>query len=193
MHKNVFLFDLIKGLSGNEKRYVRIFLEQQSRGKENKYLQLFDLINKQKSPDEQKLKTTIANYAGQKNYLTESILESLRKFNDESDAEYVAHKELKHCMICFDKGLVKELEKRLKKLKKFCYSTDLFGTLFQVIRFEIFTNGRRFKDNEQLFKEMDQIIAIQQNFLEHHKIYHNCLSRVFEADARATIKISDIN
>ena len=186
MAKNVFLFDLIHGLSKNEKRYVRLQLEQQAKGKKSKYLSLFDAISKHPDSNESRLKSTMKNYAGLKNYLTENILSSLASYHNDSDAEYVAHRDLKYCMICFEKGHIKEFEKRLKKLKKFCYATNLFGTLFQVVRYEMWTNGRQVKNNEPLFKEMKHILKLQENFIVYQQLYHEVLGSVFKSDARAS-------
>ncbi|MCB0546836.1 MAG: hypothetical protein KDD19_04560, partial [Phaeodactylibacter sp.] len=48
------LFNLVKSLSGPEKRYFKIFVNGQG-GKDNKYLHLFDAIDTQEEFDEDAL------------------------------------------------------------------------------------------------------------------------------------------
>ena len=49
------LFELIKGLRGTEKRYFRIYASRHVIGKQNKYMHLFNTIDKQTNFDEEKI------------------------------------------------------------------------------------------------------------------------------------------
>ena len=50
------LFQLIKSLSKQEKRYFKLYASRHVIGEKNKYVQLFDAIDKQAAYNEEKIK-----------------------------------------------------------------------------------------------------------------------------------------
>ena len=85
------LYNLVKSLSGSEKRYFKIFVNSQG-SKDNKYLQLFDAIDVQEEFDDELLKALVygeepiqsRKYSELKAYLYELILRSLQSYDEKS-------------------------------------------------------------------------------------------------------------
>lgn len=115
------LFELIKSLTKNEKRYFKRFCRLYSSGKENNYLKLFDAIDKQNSYDEKKIKEKFRNekFVAQlnvtKNYLYKIVLRSLRVYNERSIAENSIAETAIEVDILARKRLFKSSEKLLKR------------------------------------------------------------------------------
>lgn len=93
MKKRDALYDLIKSLTQNEKRYFKIYASRHTIGKENKYVKLFESIDKLNNYDEAKLKAKIkkesfaGHLAASKNYLYNLILECLDIYHKDSSID----------------------------------------------------------------------------------------------------------
>ena len=182
--KKSFLIELIDELTQSEKRYVRMHLQQRSGGRKNRANNLFDRLSNSKNLDEKEMKSSFPNYLIHKNYLTTSVFRALRNYHEPSTAEYVAHCELKHVMLCYEKSLFKEYDRRIKKLKAFCQEQNLFGTQLEVLKQEMWSNRHRNRENEALYTEMQSVIDDQQNWLEYIQLYDALLYKVLHADSR---------
>ena len=110
------LFNLVRSLNKNEKRYFRL-LSGLHAG-EKKFLLLFDAVDSQKEYDEETIKKKfrkekfIRQLTFTKNYLYKSILKSLESYHSSADSEI---KNLLHRVeILFEKGLYAQCGKLLK-------------------------------------------------------------------------------
>lgn len=134
------LFDLIRSLTKQEKRYYKMYTTL-SGGKTNKYLLLFDAIDAQNEYDEQKLKKKFKDEAFVrqfhviKNYLYGLILKSLRNYHANS-AEDKYHSLLRDAQILYDKGLQKQSGKLLAKAKRTAEKDERFLQLLDIHRWE---------------------------------------------------------
>lgn len=126
MSKSPALFNLIKSLSQNEKRYFKRFVNIHSNdGRDKKYMQIFEEIEKSDSYDGliimSKLgwdRTKNAYYSEKKNYLYNLILKSLRTYHSDQKALYELRAYQTDIDILLEKGLIEEALKRLRKAKK---------------------------------------------------------------------------
>ncbi|HHG85707.1 MAG TPA: hypothetical protein ENJ82_13245, partial [Bacteroidetes bacterium] len=78
------LYQLVTSLSRAEKRYFKIYANRHVIGKQNKYVMLFDLLDRQKSYDANLLRKKYpgSNLSSDKNYLKKLLLKSMRAYRD---------------------------------------------------------------------------------------------------------------
>jgi hypothetical protein len=136
------LFNLIKSLSKSEKGYFKKFSALHIIGKENKYLKLFILIDKQKIYNESKLKEAfkderfIKQLHVAKNYLYKIILKSLNQYHSDSTISIQINNLFNTSMILYRKGLLNESLKLLLKGKMLAYKYEKYESLIQILKLE---------------------------------------------------------
>ncbi len=140
MKKQDALFQLIKSLTRGEKRNFRI-LAQLTAG-DKKYLQLFDVIDNLDEYDEQKILKKFKldhkfekQFAYNKNYLYNSILNALAYFHKGIDAELSSISI--HVRILLEKNLYFQAKKLLNKAKEGVSSRERFEELLKLLRTEV--------------------------------------------------------
>lgn len=180
------LFQLIKSLTKQEKRYFKLFASRHVIGEQNKYVQLFDAIDKQEQYDETKIKKKFKDqrFVKQlhvtKNYLYKLILNSLRQYH-ENKSEDPFPVLLRNAQLLFEKGLIQQSEKILVKAMKTALENERFLQVLEVYRWKhhIIHNRNDLKGlenyvNVDFQKEID-ILNIYKNYLEfqllHDKIF----------------------
>ncbi len=178
------LFQLIKSLSKQEKRYFKLFAARHVIGKENKYVQLFDAIDKQQAYDEVKIKkkfvgqTFIKQLHVTKNYLYRLILNSLRQYH-ESNSEDPFPVLMRNAQILFKKGLIQQSEKILDKAMKSATENERFLQVLEVYRWkhQIINSRNDVKGLEQYvnvdFQKEIGILDIYKNYLEFQLLHDN--------------------
>lgn len=135
------LFQLIKALTKQEKRYFKLHASRHVIGRENKYVKLFDAIDKQSVYNENQIKKKFNNAPitrqlhVAKNYLRQMILASLRNYH-ESKAEDKFYTYLRNAQLLFNKGLYTQSEKALNKAKKSAADHERFLQLLEIFRWE---------------------------------------------------------
>jgi hypothetical protein len=140
MKKQDALFQLIKSLTRGEKRNFHI-LAQLTAG-DKKYLQLFDVIDNLEEYDELKILKKFKHdekfekqFAYNKNYLYNSILNSLAYFHKGIDAEYSSI--ILHVRILLEKNLYFQAKKLLNKAKESVLSRERFEELLRLLSVEV--------------------------------------------------------
>ncbi|MBK8551831.1 MAG: hypothetical protein IPL53_12500 [Ignavibacteria bacterium] len=134
------LFELIKSLSGSEKRYFKLNASLQ-KGNKN-YIKLFDAIDAQRSFDENEIKdrfkneSFVRNLTVTKHYLYKLIFKSLILFHSEKSTDAKLNAILNRCKIMFDKGLFKQYFKTIENGKVLAYKTERFTILLEFIEIE---------------------------------------------------------
>lgn len=135
------LFDLIKSLTKQEKRYFKLFAARHVIGKQNKYVLLFNAIDKQEVYDEALIRE---QFAGEpflrqlhvaKNYLYKLLLTSLRSYHEtrSGDKFYIW---LRDAQLLYDRGLYKQSARSLVKARKWATERDQFLQLLEVYQWE---------------------------------------------------------
>lgn len=118
------LYQLIKSLTGSEKRYFKIFSKRHVIGEKNNYTLLFELIEASKEYNEETIKATLKgkintqNFAVEKNYLYNLVIKSLNSFHRENGSDFGIRNLLLSAEIMINKSLFKQSLKILKKAKK---------------------------------------------------------------------------
>jgi hypothetical protein len=161
------LFQLIKSLTGNEKRYFKLYSNLQKGDKT--YLLLFDALDKLKLYDEKKFKTKnakasfIDNYTWRKHHLQSMILFSLESFHKSPESEIYSL--IHRATILFDKGLYGLCKKTITKAKVLAQKHELQLLLFDVLRLEELVCSKLFDFGGQQLRvdEMNKTLAVVQN------------------------------
>ena len=154
------LFQLIKSLTKQEKRYFKLFVSKYN-NKHSNYLALFDAINKQSTYNENVIRKQFAKEAFvkqlhvTKNYLNKLILRSLNAFYVDRSVDSQLHEIIRHIEILYEKGLLGYLKKTLIHAKKTAYKYDKFFELLEIIRWQRILIERNTKAlNDYSYKEM---------------------------------------
>jgi tetratricopeptide (TPR) repeat protein len=157
------LFNLIKSLSKSEKGYFKKFSALHTIGKENKYLKLFDLIDKQTVYDENKVKHAFEGDSFAKHlhvakgYLYKIILKSLNQFYYNNTVTLSINNLINSAMILFMKGLLDESWKALLKARVLAHKNEKHESLLQILKLEkkimLELNAREYSDKAMEFTD----------------------------------------
>ena len=134
------LFELIKSLNKNEKRYFRLQSSLQ-KGSKN-YLMLFDAIDNQTYYDEKKIKIKyssekfVRQFAFTKNHLYSLIMKSLINYYNEKSIDSKIHSAISECKILFGKALYRQYFYKISKAKLLALKHERFGYFLQILDME---------------------------------------------------------
>jgi len=132
------LFLLIKSLTRTEKRYFKLATKGSSNENEFNYLILFDIIDKQKDYDENKVivaffkNREIKNFPNDKKHLYSLILKSLNKYHSTISKENELNELLNSAQILNKKQLPEQCNKLLNKLTLFAEKHELYTGLIKI-------------------------------------------------------------
>ncbi len=121
------LYDLIHSLSKSEKRYIQLH----SAAETLDYMELWKILLKEESYDEQRLKKEYAssnfmkNFAMSKQYLFERVLLLLDRFRKQSETDALTEKG-RLVKILWEKGFKKQAKNRLRKALKKAEEGEFF-------------------------------------------------------------------
>ncbi len=134
------LYDLIRTLTGSEKRYFKLNAAKQ---KGNKiYIKLFDAVDSKKILDESELirrfknENFIKNLTVTKNYLYNLIFKSLISYHEKKSIDVKLSNLLFSCKLMFEKSLYSQFFKSLEKGKELAYRSERFSYVLEFIEFE---------------------------------------------------------
>ena len=135
------LFQLIKSLTKAEKRYFKLYVNKSKGTDDTKFLKLFDLIDKQKDYNEDKILEKENTIKGQqlsnlKAHLYRQILKSLRSINTEEDLDIRIREMLDHASILYNKCLYDQCLKMLEKAKQTAEKYEKNLLLLEITEFE---------------------------------------------------------
>ena len=147
------LYKLIKSLSKGEKIYFKKFSKRHIIGKENKYVKLFDIMDKSiNGYDEISVKESFANdkFVNQihvaKNYLFDLILRSLYEFHSDKNTETVINENLLKISLLTDKNLDKAAGKLLRKTKFLAKENFYYDQLYRILEAEAINTASNYSN-----------------------------------------------
>ena len=179
MNPSTELFDLIKSMDKSEKRYFKLSF---SGRKNSNFLKLFDEIESQDSYNEKVIKEKFSNekFVNQltftKNYLYNSILNSLISYNRVNSSETRLTEMVIKLRILFDKALYPQYFKMLVKYKQKAIEYEKFYIHLEILRLQrLISETRKFRiiDQEQLYIEEKVILKKIANLGEYSKLFYN--------------------
>lgn len=140
MKKNSSAFILTKSLTMSEKRYFKIFSERHTIGSQNKYVALFDQLDKSEVEKDSEIKGNLKKIginpeflSADKNYLYHLILKSLNDFHDSKTYNLEIKESLLSIEILFHKGLYHECLKLIIKTELLAEECENFPLMIEVL------------------------------------------------------------
>lgn len=137
------IFNIVKSLSMNEKRYFKIYCKQHVVNGQNKYVLLFDLIDNQSIFDDEfikkelnKLNYSINNFSSDINYLSKILLKCLNDFHSEKTSDLKIKQNLITIEILFYKGLYEECLQLISKTKRIKLANENKNLLSDLLNWE---------------------------------------------------------
>ncbi len=165
------LYDLIKSLSGSEKRYFKLYASNHVMASGNKYIELFDQLDQQQSPEAEypDKKQKISKHLPRiRQYLYALILKSLDAYYAEHSIEIKLRKMLNSIEILFNKGLQEQCLKAVRRAKELAKKHEQHNYEFEIIRWEIAMNTHLSAKN--LFKTINSLHEEQHTILGKNKL-----------------------
>jgi hypothetical protein len=140
MKKNSNAFVIIKSLTMSEKRYFKLFSERHTIGEQNKYVALFDQLDKIEAENDTVLKSNLKALgvnpdfiSADKNYLYQLILRSLNEFHNSKTYNLKIKESLVSIEILFHKGLYHECLKLITRAEEFAIECENFQLMIDVL------------------------------------------------------------
>ncbi|MEL7222899.1 MAG: hypothetical protein AAGJ93_16370, partial [Bacteroidota bacterium] len=135
------LFDLIKSLSGSEKRYFKVATKKDSG---SKYLQLFQAIEEQAVFDDDVLQklvygeevVTSRKYSELKAYLYDMLLRSLQQYDEQTSVDYQLKNMLLSVRSLYRRWLLDDCRYLLKRIKKIALKYEVYHIIIEVLDWE---------------------------------------------------------
>ncbi len=172
---SIKLFNLIKSLSGSEKRYFKLFARTNSGDKSSKYLQLFDAIDQQNEYDDEALIKNI--YAGEKiqsrkyselkAYLYELLLKALQGYDENSSIDFRLKRMLQSVQVLYRRSHYDDAIELLQKAKKTAATYEAFDYGLEILHWE-----------KQVAYAKSDIPFLDQNLSEIEKDEATCLHKL---------------
>ena len=181
MKKNSNAFVLIKSLTMSEKRYFKIFSERHTIGEQNKYIALFDELDKAEEENDtdlkQKLKKLGINpdfISADKNYLYQLILRSLNVFHDSKTYNLEIKQALLSIEILFHKGLYHECLKLISKTELLAEECENFQLMIEILSWKKKCSGYSLglKKAAEVNNEMDKYLGLLDNLKRITDLYY---------------------
>lgn len=195
------LFNLVKSLTGSEKRYFNIYANNKWGDRQNKYLKLFAAIDQQKVFDEESLKKEIyqsqkfesRKYSELKAYLYDLILKSLQGYDEKSSFEYRLNNLMQNVRVLYKRAHYTEAKEQLTKARKMAGLYESFVSTLEILNWEkqiAYTES----DIAFLDKELNRIDEEEQRCLEQLRnlsVYKNIFYQVMISIRKNNILRSD--
>jgi len=202
------LFNLIKSLSGSEKRYFKVFVSNRHSDKGSKYTRLFDAIEGQKELDEEALKKLIyadgpiesRKYSELKSYLYDLILKSLHGYDEKTSIDFRLKSLLQNVRVLYKRSHYPECVEMLDKVKKLAYRYESFISVVEVLSWEkqvaYAQENIEFLDSQlgRIDKEEQDCLEQLRNISTYRNIlYQLIISRRKDAVLRSELKVEKLN
>ena len=195
MSKRDDLFDLIKIMSKSEKRYFKVIASQHTVKEKNKYVLLFDAVNKQKEYDEKAVKASITdemlkkNFAVEKNYLYNFLLKTLTSFHGQKSLNAKASNSLYTIRLLTSKALYNQSSKLIEKTIKFAEQSENFTLLLELLKLKIdfLEEVAESQKIKEAYKRMFEVQNIQNNIIQ-YRYYHHLMYELLSKMGRVSRK-----
>ena len=173
------LFLLIKSMSKNEKGYFKRLASIHTSETKTNYVTLFNTIDALTEYNEKKVvekiqdKILVKNLSKEKNHLYSLLLQSLRLYHYEKDITHQINAILSSIKILYNKGLIKQCEKLIRKGKKIIKDTQLINYEIELCRWEqeIAINSSATTKLLTIVKEKTETVNKLKNIEDYSSIY----------------------
>lgn len=174
------LHHLIKSLTSSEKGYIKKHSIVHVIGDQNKYMRIFDAVEKQKEYDEKELLRSFEddvaqNFSVTKNYLVKFILKCLESYHSNVKSEL--RSAMNQIEILHNKNLPAMARKMLQKAKASAFEYELYDFIEEIIDWEIvFLAEEATADNylelvNKYFGELNDSIEKKKTIINYKHLY----------------------
>ena len=179
------LFDLIKSLTKSEKRLFKLYTSRHTVGKQNKYVALFDAIDKLEEYDEQillKRNPTLrnSNLTSLKSYLYDLIFKSLRNSLQTQSAASQLRYLIDQAELLLAKGLYKQALLLLRKMRRVAEKLEALPMLLEILQMELSIIAHQSwsdqyyqhvrQKTKDTIQQLEETLEYQGRFIEMHKL-----------------------
>jgi hypothetical protein len=182
------VFELVKALTPNEKRYFKIFAKQHGEESTPKYVDLFEAMEKLHEFDLDKLGELIVDKRilkflnQEKKYLKEKLLDALRIFRGAKSVDSLLHRLLEDQAILYEKGLFSQSQRQLSKGKKLAQTFDRFAILVDILTTErklaMEVTTQDLERQVRLISEQQQVALEElRNLTKFQSLWHTLLAQ----------------
>ncbi len=208
MKRNDGLYRLIKSLSKSEKRFFKIYSSRHVIGDQNKYIQLFNAIDKQKSYNEEAI---IKKFAREKfvkrlpvakAYLYELILRSMNVYHAQQTVEAQLRELMGNIQFLQEKGIDDHALRLVTKAKKMALEQEKLSFLPELLRLQKLILETRFYSEQKeailwdLHQEEGDILQQLQNINEywllHARLYYQQSHKGVTGQQKEVERFADI-
>jgi hypothetical protein len=181
MKKNSNAFVLIKSLTMSEKRYFKIFSERHTIGEQNKYVALFNELDRTDEENDVDIKKNLKKIgvnpdfiSADKNYLYQLILRSLTVFHDSKTYNLEIKQTLNSIEILFYKGLYHEALKLITKAEGLAKECENFQLMIDILIWKKKCSGYSLglKKAASVNAEIDKYIELLTNLKRITDLYY---------------------
>lgn len=163
---------LVQSLSKAEKRNFKLYAKRIESNADSKFVQLFDLIDKQEIDDDEALLHTVADgvpgkLSNLKRHLYQQVLVSLRLLYFHKELDIEIRQQIDFARILYGKGHYLDALRLLEKTRLLAFENNFHLLLLEVLEFQKMIEARHVTLSRQMKGKMDQLLhdANQQSFL----------------------------
>ncbi len=156
------LWRLVKSLTKAEKRNFKLYATRAGATTDNKFIQLFDVVDRLEEPDDavvtQRLQLTSGQYSNLKRHLYQQVLTSLRLIfiNKEIDIELREQIDFSH--ILYGKGLYLDALRSLERAKGRAVEHNRDLLHLEILEFQKLIESRHITLSRQIDNKMDLLL-----------------------------------
>ena len=172
------IIDLIKSLSGSEKRYIKLSTEFRE---DSNSTRLFDCYERMRTYNEAFIKKEFKGEAVlnqihvAENYLYHAILKCLRNYHSESSIEIEIKNQLNDVEILYRKGLYQQCRSTLNQIEKTALKYENHFVLLEVYNWygelrQVMADNKSFPDHITLYQNELNSLNAHKNTIEYKKI-----------------------
>jgi hypothetical protein len=184
------LFQIIHHLTPAEKRYFSLRYAK-SQEEDNKYIKLFNVIEKMETLNEAALQKAIygtkkvegKKFSELKNYCYQLILSTLQDYDNENSVEYKLKNQLLQIKSLYKRAFYEDAQIMIEKTFKLAIQYEQFETILELLRWKkqiAYAKG----DIDFFDKELESIANQEKTYLEkiqNIQFYKNSFHRVYTA------------
>jgi len=156
------LFRLIKSLTKAEKRNFKLFATRAGATPDNKFIRLFDVIDKSKQPDDELLLKRIGITSGKlsnlKRHLYQQVLTSLRLIYISKEIDIELREQIDFTRILYGKGHYLDALRLLERAKDIAVKHNQDILHLEILEFQKLIEARHVTLSRQVSNKMELLL-----------------------------------
>ncbi len=163
--QNEQLFKLIQSLEKAEKRHFKLYVNRLDSNKNVMFIKLFDLLEKSKTLDEEKIKKSFpkiktSDFVNLKRHLYSQILKSLRLLHSRHDVDIQIREQIDYAKILYGKGLYLQSLKLLDRVTPLAKASNQEIILLEILEFQKLIESRHITRSRTIKNKVEDLIFL---------------------------------